>query len=355
MFLRGRHLRLVIVLITGLCSAVVIFLFIQANINISKSHEDIRRIPVQPPEGASGGRVPLQSQPIRTGHPSNDDFMQRQAAIQKQRLHQLQAGCKMALGDADVNRTIRRRALSHFIVDDKYRLVYCHVPKVASTSWIRVFLVLKGIMDDTSIGNQTFIQRGAMSRLRLLHTYDGRDTQYILANYTKFLFVRNPFSRLLSAFKNKLAVNPGNDGRIPWYAWIRYVKEYINKSTAGDKDQGENYNISFSDFVKFVGDPKTKSSNQHWNPILHRCFPCHINYTFIGKIESLQTDVDYLFKLAEIEKLVTFPSNEGSSPTNSTNEMALYYHDIPKLDINNIYRKFKRDFNFFGYDNLHDR
>ena len=249
-------------------------------------------------------------------------------------------------------RKLPREAQNHFLVDDKYRLVYCHVPKVASTSWIRVFLVLSGVFNHTYDADQAFVNRGAMQHLRLLSTYDGRDVQAILNNYTKFLFVRNPYSRLLSAYRNKLESRSRHTGRPPWRSWIDLIKrQNQNKSTTGVNGHTETSDLSFAEFVRFVSNPKTKTSNKHWSPLVNRCHPCHINYTFVGKIESLETDVEYMFQLTKIDKLVKFPDAEGSSPTNSTELMTSYYVNVTLNDMALLYRKFKWDFELFGYNN----
>lgn len=133
----------------------------------------------------------------------------------------------------------------HLIVDEDHKLIYCFVPKVASTNWKRVLLALNrkrmlsqrgsrraGLPGDEdldpiqfkgerekkptpswyktinqlfshsilSTGNESIVR----SVFRTLNEYTNRShVDYILRNYLKFLFVRNPYERLLSAYRNK--------------------------------------------------------------------------------------------------------------------------------------------------------
>lgn len=75
------------------------------------------------------------------------------------------------------------------IVTSLYRFVYCGIGKVASSTWIGV---LKRAIGDKSAGRQS---------PRLRHPINLRSTS--MKKFFKFLFVRHPFDRILSAYKSK--------------------------------------------------------------------------------------------------------------------------------------------------------
>ena len=85
---------------------------------------------------------------------------------------------------------------SSFIVLEKYKLVYCSVPKVACTVWKRILANLEGIKINSSVHQET------KGKLKLLSDYTTEDRVKILKTFKKFTFVRDPFERLLSAYKD---------------------------------------------------------------------------------------------------------------------------------------------------------
>ena len=54
-----------------------------------------------------------------------------------------------------------RELLGHLIVNDKYKVIYCYIPKVACSQWKRVFLALENrtnVTDVHSESNFKFLQ-----------------------------------------------------------------------------------------------------------------------------------------------------------------------------------------------------
>ena len=88
----------------------------------------------------------------------------------------------------------------HFIkgfVEDKYKqLSYCHVPKAASTFWLAVF------------GREVKLHH--LNSIKRNNSSSGDFHRIMLSNSTsepsdksfKFVFVRHPLSRLVSAYRN---------------------------------------------------------------------------------------------------------------------------------------------------------
>lgn len=112
---------------------------------------------------------------------------------------------------------IPNRELDHLIVDDTHQIIYCYVPKVACTNWKRVMVVLSQSLISPSSG-KPYTDPEAVppdlvhnSSLHLTFAkfwrHYGSLSRHLMAlklqHYTKFLFVRDPFVRLISAFRNK--------------------------------------------------------------------------------------------------------------------------------------------------------
>ncbi|GFO22696.1 carbohydrate sulfotransferase [Plakobranchus ocellatus] len=118
-----------------------------------------------------------------------------------------------------------------------------------------------------------------------------------LKRSTNFLFVRDPFSRLFSAYVDKLlAPNPEF-----WDTWGLFALQK-HRSDPSEKSQRCGHDVTFAEFLKFVLDldlsPPT--ADPHVRPIFDLCRPCDVDYSVIGFIQTFQRDVVYLSSLLNV-------------------------------------------------------
>lgn len=285
---------------------------------------------------------------------SENDFMRAHRKIQENRRAILKDACRKYHKEPprDVAAHMDKNTM---LVDDEHKMMYCFVPKVASTNWKRVFLVLRGIFTSTNVSQYT--ANRSLRKLRTFRSYKKDDRNHILDTYTKFLFVRHPYSRILSAFKNKLSPDTDFERADYWKNTIgmqiiwRY-RRLQNRSHAAWRNISRGYDLRFEEFVKFISDTdRPQQQNKHWKEIYKRCFPCDIDYDIIGKFETLDDDAKYTLKIAKVDKIVAFPKPDASSPTNSSNIATLesYYEKVPRENLQNLVRRYSLDFALFGY------
>ncbi|XP_069760769.1 carbohydrate sulfotransferase 12-like [Narcine bancroftii] len=257
---------------------------------------------------------------------------------------------------------IPNKELDHLVVDDRHGIIYCYVPKVACTNWKRIMIILsesvlkQGIPyhDPLEIPKDLVHRSNSHSTFSKFWKRYGKFSKQLmkirLKKYTKFLFVRDPFVRLISAFRNKFAVQ--NNDFYSQYA-RQMLKLYANCSdpprtvkeafSAGIKP-------TFKNFIQYLLDPQTEKRNpfnEHWKQIYRLCHPCQINYDFIGKLESLDEDASYLLKLLNVEKLVRFPP--GSQNQTVVSWERDWFAKIPVAWRRKLYEIYKPDFTLFGY------
>uniref|UniRef100_A0A8C4DYV1 Carbohydrate sulfotransferase n=1 Tax=Dicentrarchus labrax TaxID=13489 RepID=A0A8C4DYV1_DICLA len=96
---------------------------------------------------------------------------------------------------------VSQRQVSRVYVEDRSQLLYCEVPKAGCSNWKRVLMVLGGSATSTQDIPHDAAHYG--NHLRRLESYDRAGITERLRSYTKVLFVREPFERLVSAFRDK--------------------------------------------------------------------------------------------------------------------------------------------------------
>lgn len=100
-----------------------------------------------------------------------------------------------------------------------------------------------------------------------------------MKHYTKFLFVRDPFVRLISAFRDKFQKR----NNVVYQSTGRHIlRKYANVSNppkSVDEAFDSGLNVSFYNFIQFLVDPETekdKPFESHWRQMYHLCHPCLI-------------------------------------------------------------------------------
>ncbi|KAL4233138.1 hypothetical protein ACF0H5_007823 [Mactra antiquata] len=180
-------------------------------------------------------------------------------------------------------------------------LHYCYIPKVGCTFWKRFFLF---ISDDypknMKIERPLDIPRNRVHLLSYphleitgLHKKRKRES---IANHA-FMFSRNPYTRLWSAYIDKFV--------LPNF-WISHARSMLTKvrknMTEHDRKCGDN--MTFLEFLTFITKTPAGSLNEHWKPMHMLCSPCHITYKAIGKLENFTVDSEYVLKLFNMSHLI---------------------------------------------------
>lgn len=242
--------------------------------------------------------------------------------------------------------------LDHFIVDDANQLIYCFVPKVASTNWKRVLMALKRhrrINDNPLqiLGNETHAQNA----FKLLSQHDDVDVVYQkLRTYLKFMFVRHPYERLLSAYRNKFEITWSDYFRTRFGRKI--VKHFRKNATQESLERG--HDVTFSEFLNYVLNLSSANHkiafNEHWRPIYDLCFPCLLDYDVIGRSETLIDDADYVLHRLGVLDFVKFPTRAQTYNTMpSSSLLAKYYSRIDRETMAQLAKLYAHDMKLFNY------
>lgn len=285
---------------------------------------------------------------------------------QQRRLQTMAIACNRHNNKAKLRRDPRteRRYLMHVLVDDVHKVMYCIIPKVGSSNWLRVFIALKmdPVVQPQPIKYNDVHARHGYKHLR---AYKGTERDYRLRTYTKFLFVRNPYERLLSAFKCSLGQAPerlGEKYRILYGTFKRFLVDHYrnNASNLNLNTTDQNINVTFGEFVSYLTDPRTLVAdpfsintdgviNPHWAPVQELCNPCEVQYDVIGKHETMAADVEYVLKRMRVDRIVKFPSY-GHTANKTRSLMKDYYDQVNDKQLSKIRDLYEMDFRLFGYN-----
>ncbi|KAK8394430.1 hypothetical protein O3P69_006548 [Scylla paramamosain] len=233
-----------------------------------------------------------------------------------------------------------KKTTGYMLYDDGRKVIYCFIPKVASTSWKR--LLIK-ITEMPTINVSTISKYDAHRTLPLL-AFD-KDKEEKLRTYKKFMVVRHPFERILSAYKDKL-----EDWEPADSVFHKMVGKKIQK-LRDNPNKKEGDNITFTEYIRFISQPgrgTLEQRNEHWLPMHEICHPCAIQYDFIGKYENLKEDSEYLLKWLGVTDLMgTFPA--ATRPFHSSRYDPKYFGQLSHDEIMAFYAKFLPDFLLFDY------
>uniref|UniRef100_A0A6A7FSE5 Carbohydrate sulfotransferase n=1 Tax=Hirondellea gigas TaxID=1518452 RepID=A0A6A7FSE5_9CRUS len=238
--------------------------------------------------------------------------------------------------------------LNHIIVDDKHKALYCYVPKVACTNWKRLMMILSGSTNQTDplrIPADSVHRQHALTKL---DSFAPAEIVNRLQSYKKFLFVRDPLERLLSAFRNKFEKNYASSAYfkrrfgVKIQRLFRRGEDSLNVSPTGD-------GTTFAEFVSYlvlISQQKPDALNEHWAPVVQLCQPCLVRYDYIGKYESLDKDSAAILTSLEAPPGLTIPAAKPSVTSSLLPEYLAGLTPTQRLQLQQV---FADDIVLFGY------
>ena len=264
--------------------------------------------------------------------------------IQLQRQQRLKEFCRN-------NKRLRTQEFkiqdSNFIYSDKSAALYCYITKVACTNWKKIFQVMDGNykkpLDIKGKEKVHYMRFNTFKKTNLTEIEWRRNLYY------SFVFIRHPFERVLSAYRNKLQ-DPYNDQYQRAYG-SRVLRLYRKGLTEEEYKAGKN--VTFLEFANYVIRVHTKSGsyiNEHWDSMHNLCHPCRIKYDFIGSMDSLIEDSETVLKEIGWDNRVKFPAKATDKYKNKLPTlMKEYFSQLPKNVTMKLYEIFEDDFKAFGY------
>eukprot|EP00271_Cylindrocystis_brebissonii_P022373 TRINITY_DN8592_c0_g1_i1.p1 TRINITY_DN8592_c0_g1~~TRINITY_DN8592_c0_g1_i1.p1 ORF type:complete len:741 (-),score=152.52 TRINITY_DN8592_c0_g1_i1:297-2519(-) len=228
---------------------------------------------------------------------------------------------------------IKQRIAAQIYIDEKVKVIYCSIPKVACTSWKTWFRQVAGLPNP----NDTWIPHipGKSGLKELWLTYSEADAMRLLTrpDFFKFTFVRNPLTRLASVFLEKHI-----RGGVPYSRrhWNRKFFSLLPPAKLGVLHSRADGLLRFQDFVGLVGDVmqlKRQDIEPHIAPQTDMCMLDSIKYDFIGHFETLDADVAHIMARLGTSAHSAFSLGKAAHPTNSTQMLTELYGKQETIDM----------------------
>lgn len=235
--------------------------------------------------------------------------------------------------------------LKNFIHVRSRGFVFGYVPKVACTNWKSIFRLLEGQPDPL---NPRLAHDRQTGGLTYLDTLAPAQAQALLddAGVPKYCFVRNPYSRALSGYLNKVERFNHPEGQAS-EVHFRQVHAGIRQWHA--RRGREIDAVGFGDFLAFVeGAPQHPwAQDEHWLPQHQLIAPDRVHFDFIGRFERLQADAAELLQRMRCD--APFPTREAIRFPGSGTDQKVAQHYTPECAAA-VRRIYARDFELLGYD-----
>ena len=241
--------------------------------------------------------------------------------------------------DAKKIRQERHNLFHHLIVSEKHKIMYCSIPNIASSNMKRIFLVLNGIYSDVRHVNISMMNE----EITRLEKFRGRQVSNMFRIYYKIMLVRDPFERLVSAYRNKWLGKENAELHSTLGKMI--VRRYrFNDSKSADP-KGDD--VKFIEYVRYLIDNPSKDVNEHWMSYHDLCRPCDVNYDFIGSIDTLSRDVSHAMGQINVDQTTV---TDKTALIGTKNVIANFLKQLPKKDFDALVEKFRFDHQLFGYE-----
>jgi Sulfotransferase family len=239
----------------------------------------------------------------------------------------------------DRQSVIQRLRRSTFVNPSK-RYLYFEVPKAACTEMKRVLRRLAAAPPLELFADETRQTRRDMfvharSNVPMPSLVDlGETVQREILESPGFLrmtVVRNPYSRLLSAWKSKVVFCEPQVGEV-----YLSIKGRL-------PEPGEQLSLSFAEFVAYVESAcDLRTCNGHWRFQTDHTFFKAMNFSFVGKVETLGNALALLQAHIGLTGPIRLERGNESIPVDGGG----YDEELARK----VYSLYKQDFELLGYD-----
>jgi len=234
--------------------------------------------------------------------------------------------CKGPSSDNNRSKRLTVRHKVNIFYEDITKMTICLPPKAGTTNFQDALAQLRGLHG-----------RKILPRLK---NRDYQNASEVISKSQLFVLnTRNPFERILSAWRDK------------FHSSASKQRQEFFKPSIDIFEEGKIPNEYVSSFPAFVNhlaaNPSEFTRNRHWRSTYFHCSPCHFPYEVITHLETIDEDFPEVWERLGHE-MPHMRDQYKQSPTKS-NDASFYYSSISSEIVKQLYISYYQDFVLFGY------
>lgn len=221
--------------------------------------------------------------------------------------------------------------LSNAIYLKKRNSVFVYVPKVACTNWKAIMRFME--IDAKDYLDPVLAHDKNKSGLTFLNEVDSVKEILSSTKIKKYTFIRDPFSRILSAYLNKFSNNEHVDYFINLH---NEILEYKRVNKLDPEIDGLTF-YTFLHWLKYSLSPHVK--NEHWLPQSEIIGEDLLLYDYIGRFENIEYDSHKILDMLNCD--IRFPTQQDVKfkATEAIEKIKQYYGQKEVALVLDIYEK----------------
>ena len=105
---------------------------------------------------------------------------------------------------------------------------------------------------------------------------------------------------------------------------------------------------TFSEYVQFFNFINLKTTNEHFRPIIHLCYPCAVNYNFYGNFKLLPNDADAVLEHFKLNS--SYYDNErfvSHSSYKTSDLVTKYFSELTTSQKKTLFHLFADELDFY--------
>jgi len=219
------------------------------------------------------------------------------------------------------------------IILPEKKVVYTPIPKAANSTIKKCLWSASGVDIEGKNINSTIFKNPGPSRK--ISDIDNQELDIIFKadDWFRFSFVRNPYKRLVSGYKDKIL---GLNNPKKSYSFLKRINWHSDQLP------------SFDEFIQVICKQPDDAMDWHWMPQSRLLMPDIIQYDFFGKLENFHDDMkSVLLKMnvspEKIDDILSVFLNKTTEKKGNTVQ-------ISEKTAEMIASKYSRDFELFEYD-----
>lgn len=214
---------------------------------------------------------------------------------------------------------------------EKHNFVYVETPKVACSTIKKTLQLIELDGDHSKLPSQVH-DRQQSPLLSPKSCSVSYEELFQGNSFFRFCFVRNPFSRILSSYLDKIVENQ----------WEKNMRLPLLGYDPSDE-------LSLLDFLKAIREQPDVEKDIHWTPQIYILQPDQVNYSYIGRFENFAEEFREVIQSIQPNQTEQFDSLKVDfHKTGASSKVKDYIGEEEQQLILEI---FDQDFQFFGYSN----